>query len=426
MSELSIEPDMPEEKLKEVPIQRKPEKARLEWVDMARGFVMLYLVATISFPGDSGLDLSGLSILRGLFTHASAGSGLITLYDLGAPAFLFLLGFTMPISFRKRKEQKGPTSARRYIIFRYLALLILGFVIANIDLEFLKYYSFPEGRNFIYEGSIPLYHRPVLYIIPWDVVPSIAIAGLVGFIFMGVRNPRYRFFLGYGWAILYQVGLYTTELDTYALNSIHGGVFGSIMGYGSIVIIATAMGDLIFFSDTIETKKYRGMLIFGIFNLTITVVVLYLALRGIFIPAFTLSKHLVSFPFIVTAIGLSCVVLWGFYQLNTRFKLKLIWLQIFGISPFFIYFIAEVPDSLFEILTDELGLSVTWWISLIWGLVVLGYCTYVAWYMHKNKKRVSTLKASLIFLVTILGILLIVILLDGFGVVDLLDAINTW
>lgn len=257
MSDLKIEPEMPDETLKEIPIKRKPDKVRIEWVDMARGFIVLFMIATLSFPGDSTLNISSIPILRGIFQNAEPGTGVISLYDLGAAVFLFVLGFTMPISFRKRKELIGAAAARRYIIFRYLLLLLLGFVIANAELIFLNYYSILEDQTFIFAGlsNIPLDHHPVLFIIPWHVVSTIAISGLVGFVFMGVRNPRYRFFLGYGWAILYQVGLHTTTLITYAQESVHSGILSAIMGYGSIVIIASAMGDYVFFTDLIETKK---------------------------------------------------------------------------------------------------------------------------------------------------------------------------
>ena len=128
MSELSIEPETPEEKLKEVPIERKPAKSRLGWIDAARGFVILFLIATISFPGDSSIDITSLPIIYGLVHHGPSllGDITFTVFDIGAPVFIFLLGFSMPISYRKRKEEKGVAAARRYILFRYLILLLLG------------------------------------------------------------------------------------------------------------------------------------------------------------------------------------------------------------------------------------------------------------------------------------------------------------
>lgn len=269
MSELSIEPEMPEEKLKELPVERQPQKGRLDWVDMTRGFIMLCLIATISFPGDSSLRgyIQGIPIIGGLFVNAVAETGRATVFDMGAPLFIFILGFTMPISFRKRKEEKGTNAAVKYILFRYLILFVLGFVIANFKLNFVNYYSFPMNELYPLQGGVPILHRPVLFIINWGVVFSIAISGLIGFLFMGVRNTKYRFFLGYGWLFLYQIGLSAAPiLQTYAFESVHGGLFSAIFGYGSIAIIATAMGDFVFFSDAVATKKYRALLIFGAIN----------------------------------------------------------------------------------------------------------------------------------------------------------------
>jgi hypothetical protein len=424
MSELSIEPEMPEEKLKEVPIERKPEKNRIQWVDMARGFIILYLIATISFPGDSDLPISGIPIIRGIFENAAIGSGRMTLYDIGAPALIFILGFTMPISYRKRKEEKGASAAVKYILFRYLILFVLGFVIANFQLDFLKYYSEPLDGIFLYTGEIPLVHRPILFIINWGVVSSIAMSGLIGFLFMAVRNPKYRFFLAYGWLIVYQFMLGTTVLDVYATESVHGGIFGSIFGYGAIAIMATAMGDFIFFSDAVETRKFQTLLIFGIINFALPLI-FYLRIDRVelqlLIDGFAVSKYLVNMMFVLTSVGLTCIGLWGFYQIDTRFKKSATWLRIFGLSPFLFYFIAQVPDFIFEIIVkDIVGWNpIPWWLSLGWGILILAYCSFTAWYLYKNNKRISTVKTSLIFLATIIGLLLLFIVLELTGAIDM-------
>ena len=123
MAELEIEPPTDGE-LKEVPIERTPDRSRLEWIDAARGFIILWLIATIAFPADSSLDLSRAYVLYGLVAHGPSLLGGIsfTLFDIGAPAFIFLLGLTMPISYRRRKEEKGAAAAVRYILFRYFHL----------------------------------------------------------------------------------------------------------------------------------------------------------------------------------------------------------------------------------------------------------------------------------------------------------------
>lgn len=417
MSELSIKPEMPEEKLKELPVERQPTKGRLEWVDMARGFIMLYLIATIAFPGGTSLDIGSILIVKGLFTNAAVGIGRATLFDMGTPVFIFILGFTLPISFRKRKEEKGANAAVKYILFRYLILFVLGFIIANFELNFVQYYSFSMETKYIFSGEVPLIHRPVLFIANWGVVINIAVSGLIGFLFMGVRNPKYRFFLGYGWLLLYQIGLSVTNFQIYALESVNGGLFGSIFGYGAIAIIATSMGDYIFFSDQVATKKYRALLIFGIINYLIPFI-FYLKIDLVelqfFIEGFELSAYFVNFSFVLTSIGVACIGLWLFYQINVMLKKAVPWLAMFGTSAFFLYFIAVVPNMLFEKIKTLItgGAEISWWISLIWGLIILTYCSIVAWLLYKNNKIISTTKTSLIFLVTIIGILLILIVLE--------------
>ncbi len=427
MSDLSLEPEMPDEELKEVPVERKPTKIRVEWLDMARGFIVLFMIATLSFPTDSSLSVNSIPFVRGIFSYSEPGTGLITLFDLGFPAFLFILGFTMPISFRKRKEEMGAAAARRYILIRYLLLLLLGFVIANYRLVFLEYYSILQDQNFAFTGlaNIPFYHQPLYFIIPWHEVMTIALSGLVGFIFMGVRNPRYRFFLGYGWAILYQFGLFSTDLSIYAENSMSSGIFAAIMGYGSIVIIATAMGDFVFFTDIIETKKIRSMLLFGAINFAITLILSWLAYGPrIVINAFSLNRELVSLPFVIATVGICSIVLWLFYQARNRFKWKLRIFQMFGVNALLLYFITVLPDFIFEEIMGVVGFSpIPWAISLAWALVILWYASFTAWRTFKKEKYVSTTKMSLIFLVTCIALLIIVIVLDITGVVNYLSAI---
>jgi hypothetical protein len=99
-------------------------------------------------------------------------------------------------------------------------------------------------------------------------------------------------------------------------------------------------------------------------------------------------------------------------------------------SPFLIYFIAWLPDAIFEqITTGVLNLNgdtslIPWWISLAWGLVVIIYCTVIAWLLYRKNKQVSTVKTSLIFLVAVVAVLLIVIILEltvGLGILSVFN-----
>ena len=419
MAELQIEPPKDGD-LKELPIERIPDKGRLDWVDAARGFIILWFIVTLAFPAGSDLNLSGVFVLYGIVHNGPAmlGGLSFTIFDFGAPALIFLLGLTMPISYRKRKEEKGASAALRYILFRYLVLLILGIVVANIDLEFLKYYSYASETDYVFlgTGSIPDIQRPVMFFIPWDVVISIAVSGMVGFIFMGVRNIRYRFFLAYAWILLYQVGLYSTELRTFAERSMHGGLFGTIFGYGSIAILGTAMGDYLFFTSASETKKFRGLIIFGLSNLAVTIIWILIGRseRPDIIQGILIDYNIVSFSYVVTAIGIMSVFLWVFYQINTKLKKDMTWLRIFGVNTFLLYFIAVVPYTLFTKIYGMIypSLIIPWPVALVVSIVIIGYTIFTALYLHKKQKRISTTKVGLIFIATQIAILIIFIVVE--------------
>jgi hypothetical protein len=329
------------------------------------------------------------------------------------------MGFSMPISYRRRKEEKGANAARRYIFIRYLLLLVLGLVIANIDLQFIQYYSLRFGGDLRSIATLIPDDHPIVYILSWDLIASIAVAGLVGLLFLGVRNPRYRFFLGYGWAFLYHIGLYSTNMEIIALQSVNGGFLTAFMGYGSIVIIATAMGDNFFFTDTVEAKRLRGLLLFGGVNLIITVILSWLASTGRVINAFNLDSSLASLPFIMTAVGASSLFIWAFYQAQNRLKWNLKFLKMFGANAFLLYFIAVLPDILFERIFGLLGYdttSIPWYFSLIWAILLIFITTFTAWQMYKKDKRISTVKSSLLFLVSIVAVLIIVVILEVSGI----------
>ena len=72
------------------------DKGRLRWIDQARGFIMLYLVLTVALP-DSLTENN--PILHFLFDHPGTRDTTMTLFDIGTPAFIFVIGLSLSISF---------------------------------------------------------------------------------------------------------------------------------------------------------------------------------------------------------------------------------------------------------------------------------------------------------------------------------------
>ena len=106
---------MSEETLTTTPAETNP--GRILWVDAGRGFLMLYLVITVVFPpGDWAPEGSILFWLTG---HPGREATYMTLFDIGAAAFIFILGLMYAVAFYKRKEERGTGKAIVHILIRY-------------------------------------------------------------------------------------------------------------------------------------------------------------------------------------------------------------------------------------------------------------------------------------------------------------------
>ncbi|MGV9173123.1 MAG: hypothetical protein ACOC35_11220, partial [Promethearchaeia archaeon] len=92
----------------EIPLAKDAEKQkRLRWIDQGRGLVMLLLVFTITFPPEKFREMSENIVLHFLFGHAGSRASYMTLFDVGAAAFIFVLGLSMAISYSKRVKGTG-------------------------------------------------------------------------------------------------------------------------------------------------------------------------------------------------------------------------------------------------------------------------------------------------------------------------------
>ncbi|MBN2155495.1 MAG: hypothetical protein JW776_05595 [Candidatus Lokiarchaeota archaeon] len=359
------------------------EHKRLRFIDQGRGFIVLYLVITLVFPPEVWKEADFSIILHYIFDHAPRGATYMTLYDVGAAAFIFILGILLNVAYRRRVEEKGKNKAIMHVLIRYGVLFVLGALIVVVDQGLYKVrYDYVLGYEYI--------------IIGWDVLPSIAVAGLIAFLFISIRNPLYRLIVGYGWGLIYQILMVTTFFKDYAILSSHGGIFGSIFGYASISIIASAVGDYLVDPTKKESMKYWNLLIFALINYGIGI--------GInFIPGWEASKRQVSFAHNLISIGVTCFGLFIFSLMDRKLNWELKYLRAFGMYPFFVYFISELPIFLLD-MTIGVDLGIEIWGNFIMLVLLLTYTSLLVLWLYKKKKSFSTIKAALIFLAVAIAI----------------------
>lgn len=77
-------------------------------------------------------DLWSLHGIPGWLEHAKAGEDALGLADIVFPAFLFIVGLSIPIAIESRRDKgEGSRTIFLHIVFRSLALIVMGFFMVN-------------------------------------------------------------------------------------------------------------------------------------------------------------------------------------------------------------------------------------------------------------------------------------------------------
>jgi len=77
------------------------DQKRYYWIDHARGFIMVLLVITEFLP----MAVREASEISRFFLAHPPNQTIVeymNIYDIGAPAFIFIMGLLMPLSFTNR------------------------------------------------------------------------------------------------------------------------------------------------------------------------------------------------------------------------------------------------------------------------------------------------------------------------------------
>ena len=105
---------------------------RYKWIDQYRGMVIMILfIASFTWIFSSNMSEGevppiGPTWLNHGWQYYNGTVPIITVVDIGAAIFMFILGISMTISFRSKRAQKGGIYAWSRVIMRFLALIWLG------------------------------------------------------------------------------------------------------------------------------------------------------------------------------------------------------------------------------------------------------------------------------------------------------------
>lgn len=374
-----------------------PERTkRLRWIDQARGFVMVYTVWTLALPDNL---TENIPFLRFLFDHPPDGDHFMNLFDIGTPAFLFIVGLSLSISFWKYADKKNVWVALLRVMFRFGFLFAVGYILELGQngwsfAELVKVQTYPELLNVF--GTFTY----TINILWWDVIIALGFCAILAIPFIFIRNPWIRTGVAYGWMIIYQILLMAPFTSgyfvNYAVEAIHSGIFVSLFTYTTITVIGTALGDYMFSSKDPQKKKYITLAIFGGVNVALGI--------GLgFIGPLYWSKAIGTMTFGLVSIGiitLGCLV---FILMDEKLNWKLGYLVMFGMNPLFSYMVAEVLFQLPTMLLDIPIMDALWMKFVIMG-VIIALVSLFNWLLYRKKKRIRTEWVTFAFLLLVIAI----------------------
>jgi predicted acyltransferase len=272
---------------------------RLEEIDQFRGFAILLMILANY--------MNNVTTLPAWLKHADDVG--YTAIDLIAPMFIFAMGLTYGLSFRRRLSRHGAWDTYQHFVTRYLALLGLGYLITLVwELSRIN----PPSVN-------------------WGLLQALGAAGLITLPFIRLPAP-WRALIGLG-----LLGAYQVLLDRFWLADVlvapHNGPWGAL-SWGALLILATVLADL--FHDQRTNRLAYPLWSTGA------------AVAGILLALLTpISKDRASASYILLSLGLSGLIFYLFHLLEGRRQLRLPVLGAWGRNPLLLYLLHYVIIALF-------------------------------------------------------------------------------
>ena len=388
------------------------EKQRFNWIDQGRGLVMFLLVLTEAMPSiwrnpnDTHFwtDNPAIKMLAAFFfDHPDKVAPYMNLYDIGVPAFFFIIGLLMAVSFKNRIQKKGYGNAVLNAILRWGLIFVLGLLIIL--------FTWSEGiggYKDVVEDNPDLV-QVYMYVVSWDVIFSIGCVGLLSIPFIFLPNKA-RLIVAYAMMAFYQIMVFIPETywRWYAIASVHGGVLGGIFVLTPILLVGSCLGEyFIMDKETPTPKKYKMMALLGLINLAIGI--------GLWlIPGGFPNKRQSTMGYATISMAVVIGGLFFFIFLNLKKDRHTVILEAYGMNPFLVYAIAAIPTvligELFSFSDSEWFLEFTF--QLILWIIVLAVVTLIVLLLYRKGKAISTTKIVLTLLVILLPLGIVLKLLE--------------
>jgi len=180
--------------------------SRLKSIDILRALTMLLMIFVN--------DLWSLTDIPGWLEHKAASEDGMGLADVVFPAFLFIVGLSVPHAIRaRRKKGETRTQVLRHILERTLALLVMGVFMVNlenIDSEKLLFsrYLWQILMTLAFFLIWNIYRGPVLGKLSPFILKGLGWAILVflAIVYKGAGGGEYHWMRFHWWGILGLIG----------------------------------------------------------------------------------------------------------------------------------------------------------------------------------------------------------------------------
>jgi predicted acyltransferase len=311
---------------------------RLEAIDQFRGFAILLMILANY--------MNNVSVIPAWLKHADDIG--FTVIDLIAPLFVFAIGLTYGISFRRRIERDGAWDTYQHFLTRNLALIGMGYLITLVwQLSGIQ----PPSVN-------------------WGLLQALGAAGLIALSFISL-STGWRWGIGLSLLVVYQI-----LLDRFWLKDVliapHNGPWGAL-SWGAMLILATAMADLYF-------NQNRNQWKFPLLSTGLVVMGLALSLL---IP---LSKDRASTSYVILSLGLSGLVFYVFHLMQERWQIKLPILTDWGRNPLLLYLLHYVLLGIFALPPIPIWyVQAPLWLVAIQLSALIGVLSWVGCYLNKRR-----------------------------------------
>ncbi len=308
--------------------------ARILSIDRYRGALVWLMVA--------GNLLGGIAAVPDVIKH-TPDIGL-SVADLVAPCFVFVIGINLGPSFARRRAESGRGAAYGHFALRDLALLGIGEIIS-------------AGGGIVGQET------------SWGVLQALGLAGLIALLVIEL-STWWRVAIGAALLIAYQL-----ILDHGALAAVLGTVQGGFiagLSWGALLILATAVADL-----------WRR----GLPSLAVTggALALVAIVSVLIVPV---SKNRVSLSYILVTLAVAAIAF-----LLTDLGARLVpdrpgYLAWWGENPLVLYLLHLLVLGLVTLpAADWWYADASLWLAALQLVAVMTVLSLAAWWLHRQRVR---------------------------------------